>query len=434
MEKYLLEILKDSNTIIIPGLGALTATNKEKGEYMFMPYLKHDDGTLKRFIAERENCDEVEAKAKIDHFVEMINSQVNSGSSFKMPHFGTFSKDNSGDLVFDAILNDEPIQSEIETKETILEANSEAESPAQVDSTKKELEEDVVVIEETVQAEVVLEEETVEKASSIDEEHIGETLSEKNHTDIDERPEALDVESLVVQSGSTDEPETEVVQLVNEDVTTTVSTETSEYTEEQQWEDDLDLPPINAKVERPKKPIIEKAKKDKKKRSPIFYILIVLVVLLVGGATTVGVFYNQIKTALFSTEKSDTTKLAEGKQFEFTETEEETADVIDETEQEIIEPVEAPEVKEVTKLKVVEPKKTTVNGSFLLVVGSFQNEGNANRFSEKMRSEGNDSNVIGPNNGFYLVTIGSYSTEADAKSGLAEKIQRYPKVWLYKKV
>jgi cell division protein FtsN len=91
-------------------------------------------------------------------------------------------------------------------------------------------------------------------------------------------------------------------------------------------------------------------------------------------------------------------------------------------------------VIEEKKLEPPVKKKEVVSGSFFLIVGSFQNEGNANRFSEKMRSEGNDSELIGPNNGFYLVTIGSYSSEADAKSALNEKIQRYPKVWLYKKV
>ena len=54
MDKYLLEILKEVNTIIIPGLGALTITNKDTGEIMFMDYLKHDDGQLAEYIAQKE--------------------------------------------------------------------------------------------------------------------------------------------------------------------------------------------------------------------------------------------------------------------------------------------------------------------------------------------------------------------------------------------
>jgi hypothetical protein len=62
MDKYLLEILKDVNTIIIPGLGALTITNSDTGEIMFMGFLKHDDGQLSKYIAEKEGWDENEAK------------------------------------------------------------------------------------------------------------------------------------------------------------------------------------------------------------------------------------------------------------------------------------------------------------------------------------------------------------------------------------
>ena len=57
MDKYLLSILQEVNTIIIPGLGALTLVNADKGEYMFMSFLKHDDGQLAAYIAEKEGKD-----------------------------------------------------------------------------------------------------------------------------------------------------------------------------------------------------------------------------------------------------------------------------------------------------------------------------------------------------------------------------------------
>ena len=69
MDKYLLEILKLVNTIIIPGLGALTITNKETEEIMFMSYLKHDDGKLAEYIAEKEGWDLNDAKNLISKYV-----------------------------------------------------------------------------------------------------------------------------------------------------------------------------------------------------------------------------------------------------------------------------------------------------------------------------------------------------------------------------
>ena len=53
MNNYLLQLLKEIKTIIIPGLGALTLTNEATGEMMFMPYLKYDDGTPAANVAYR---------------------------------------------------------------------------------------------------------------------------------------------------------------------------------------------------------------------------------------------------------------------------------------------------------------------------------------------------------------------------------------------
>jgi cell division protein FtsN len=438
MEKYLLELLKESNTIIIPGLGALTATNKEKGEYMFMPYLKHDDGTLKKFVASKESCDETEARTKIDQFVDTINSKLNNEGTFELANFGVFSKDNSGDIVFDSSISDKETPVVEESAEPFIETKSEAEIVPEIELPKEIEKDDAIVFEEVVQVEAVVENDVFSEIDPNVEENIEQQTSEDDHLEIDQIDDQPEVRSVVIESEPTNETQEEII--VSSDTSvTSVSSNSAEYSEQQQWEDDLDLPPINAKIDRPKKPIIEKAKRDKKRRSPLFYVLILVVVILVGGATTVGVFYNKIKTALFSEERSDTTKLAEGKQFEFTEEADpepnvESNEASTEVDEIIEEAVETPEVIEEKKLEPPVKKKEVVSGSFFLIVGSFQNEGNANRFSEKMRSEGNDSELIGPNNGFYLVTIGSYSSEADAKSALNEKIQRYPKVWLYKKV
>jgi len=76
MDKYLLEILKQVSTIIIPGLGALTITNQKTGEIMFMPYLKHDDGKLSAHIAGKEGWDENEAKNLIAKYVREIQAEL----------------------------------------------------------------------------------------------------------------------------------------------------------------------------------------------------------------------------------------------------------------------------------------------------------------------------------------------------------------------
>ena len=100
MDKYLLEILKEHNTIIIPGLGALTITNSDTGETMFMPYLQHDDGKLAAFVAENDGLEEADARIMVGRYVREIQSTLSKGESYSMFHLGTFVKSEDGDVEY----------------------------------------------------------------------------------------------------------------------------------------------------------------------------------------------------------------------------------------------------------------------------------------------------------------------------------------------
>jgi hypothetical protein len=415
MDKYLLELLKEVNTIIIPGLGALTATNKEKGEYMFMPYLKHDDGTLARHIADKEGWSENEAKNLVAKYVRDIEAKLNTGESYDMYRFGTFRRNAAGDVEF------EPWTESVQyANETMEPAAKEEEEP----------------IMEDHHTENTLEEVTVAEWVS----------DEKNTVDDDLVSETSEYTPEIVQEpAQMEDPESEL------EVNVSFKTE---YTEEQQWNDDLDLPPVNAKIERPKKPILEKAQKDSKKRK-IPVLLLLFGVIILGAGTSVGIFYNEIKQTFFADNSADTVKLGEGKQFEFTE---EPIQPEPEAEQPVVEtkPVkkveeqsetEEPKVEKTVSKPVkqkpaviqkpeVKPKNSNTvvkaTGSFHLIVGSFQNKQFADNFSKKATAAGHASKVLGPKGNFYLVTVGSYATEAEAIMALDEKKGSYPKVWLLK--
>lgn len=55
------------------------------------------------------------------------------------------------------------------------------------------------------------------------------------------------------------------------------------YSEKDQWNDDLDLPPLNHKIDSIKKPILEKAEFDKKKKKR--WIPLLVIICLIGGST-----------------------------------------------------------------------------------------------------------------------------------------------------
>ena len=100
MQNYLQQILTESNTIIIPGLGALTITSTKTGDIYFMPFLKHDDGTLAKYIARIEGIELVDAKNTISNFVANIQSSLENGGNYEMEGFGRFLITKDGEIDF----------------------------------------------------------------------------------------------------------------------------------------------------------------------------------------------------------------------------------------------------------------------------------------------------------------------------------------------
>ena len=417
MDKYLQEMLLEMNMIIIPGLGALSMVNRATGEIMFMPYLKHDDHVLAKHIAAKEGWEENDAVNLIAKYVREIEAKLNIGESYDMYRFGSFKKDNSGDVIFEAWNGESPSVEEVSTApiEEVSEHESVEVSEEQIVSEPaiEKMEEPLIeTIKEVVPEPIILQEETAEV---IVEDEVQPIIT-------------LDTDSIeVIEPVSTIEEEVPAAVLIpdaipeKEPIREKVEDKVSQYTEEDQWKDDLDVPPINAKIERPKKPIIEKAKSDKKKRRPAFYILTVLLIVLIGGSVAVGVFYDQLKQHLpFVAQES--TKADEKP----SETEEDK--VIEEEDAEPI--VEGEMIVEET-LTEVEPKEEIVNSAYIqtstgrvnpaqpyhVIAGAFREKANAERFRDRLRENGNsNSEIIGEFDGLFIVSASSHQSIEEAQN------------------
>ena len=101
MKKFLTQALESNNTIIIPGFGALTITSEKTREIYFIPYLKHDDGTLSNIISTYNSEDIDSSKNFIKEFVENINESLEKNSLYELNEFGRFKKNKSGDIEFE---------------------------------------------------------------------------------------------------------------------------------------------------------------------------------------------------------------------------------------------------------------------------------------------------------------------------------------------
>lgn len=412
MQTLIAEFISQANLLIIPGIGAINVNDRTKNDYSLMPYLKHDDKSLKRFVAEKLQLSDENAAKKVEEWIEEVRQKATAGENYLIPGIGYLKLDTSGD--FD-----------------LLKLSNEDQN-------------NLADINETVIAEEIIQEVVIPEVAELAEK-IEERLKTENES-IEDIKLDEDVENTSIPEHDTNE------QIVSVDTTSlnpeSIEDKSSEkviYSEEDQWNDDLDLPPLNTSIERPKKPIVEKAKFDKKKRSGLSFTLVIILSIVIAGAAPAILYFDEIKSFFVNEENNDVKTIAQEKQFEFsndenteTEQEEEVSQPMESTEnnQESTVTEVEPEVKEVVK---EEPKVVAKNeiqsaeGDFLIIIGSFQNQVYANNFSQKLNNEGNSSTVIGPYNQFYLVTIGSYSTENEAKAELSSKKKSFPNAWLFKK-
>ena len=386
MDKYLLEILKDVNTIIIPGLGALTITNADKGEIMFMSYLKHDDGKLTSYIAEKEGMDENEAKNLVAKYVREIHIQLDKGESYDMFKFGSFYK-NDGEPDFKSWAAMHPSEDDTPTP-----------PPA------KEVKEDEnVLIPPTPVAEEVIEK-VIEEAPKA-EEKIEEPKAVTPAPLVDKKPR-------VENTYTPPKPEEKELNILEKEEKEATAAKLEKLRQEQEDQ------------------------KKKKKRGAGFYVLTALIVLLIGGGTFFGLNYNEYKQHIpfladnnNHSEETETSPSEEMEEILNGESEEEMV----ESEVEAIEGTDIEE-EEVIEIPVEEEITPTFNNGqdlpFHIIAGAFSSESNANRLGEKLSSEGHKVKV-GKGRGMHLVSVKSFATRAEAQSGLTSLKDVAPNGWIY---
>lgn len=416
MDKYLISILKEVNTIIIPGIGALTIVNQETGEVMFMSYMKFDDEKLANHIAEKENWDLNEAKNLVSKYVRDINTKLDQGDSYDIYQFGSFKKGTDGEIEFtpwDGFSNasSDTVVAENNVEEDVEELKQEETNPIQekLEEVQAEADEAVVELKEEVE----------------------EIKAEEDDHSIDA---VIDLVEEVVTPG---EEEKKIVEEKSVPPIVPIS-------EEEQWKDDLDVPPINLKKEIKKKPILEKAEKDKKKkkRGVGFYLLLALLVIIIGGGTFFAINYNDLKEHIpfLASQTKEEIEQPEKEEIDATPSGDQEEEVIsEEPSEELIE--ETPEQTEIIEEVTPEPiavssaNGLTVNQSLpiQIIVGSFTEESNAERKIAQLKTAGVNAENIGRYDGLHLVSIGSFNSMSDVKANSETIKSAAGTYWVFKK-
>lgn len=412
MDKYLRSILQEVNTIIIPGLGALTLINGETGECMFMPYLKHDDGQLAAYIAEKEGKDENDARNIIAKYVREILSSIEKGESYDMFQFGSFRKDNSGDIEFvnwDSEKSNNYSTASIETPQP----NTEYEEPETVPEVEPQLtaSSDEEISDEVPTSQTNTQQEIEEKIADEADEEIPYEEANEAINSIFEEP-APKVESM--------------------DPTVPQEEEKRKLTIVEKEEIEKGRNKIKAlKAQKDAKPM-------KKRKGPVFWLMLFLVLLIVGGGTLFGINYQSWKQHIpflankkvTESKKDQKSQMEEILGLEKEETEsQETEGESDAMEEEILDEQSEDDVQEISEPEQKsEPIRNT--GTYHAIAGAFSSKENADRLVAKLKEQGYPA-FVSQQGGLNMVSMKQFTTKEEALAAMSELKGITPHVWLY---
>jgi hypothetical protein len=427
MNNYLLLLLKELKTIIIPGLGALTLTNEATNDLLFMPFLKYDDGTLSKYIAEKEGMEVNDAKNLIAKFVREVLAELDKGEQYDMYQFGSFSKENN-EIIFKQWENT-PI---LQDKQVVVEVTNETTVASTEDILEQENNEAIVVPS--------LPSSTITSPSEIDIANEEESESE------------IEKEEVVIPSATelVTEPEKE-----------------EEKSEEKIIPVEKVVEPID---EEPAKEPIQQTPITKKKSNWVGQLIIGVIVLILSAGTYIAVNFNSLKkdipfiAALAGT--ADTTRgiktleskdnitnnqpaLVEKIPEELALPAEKTTkqeDVSHKETQNKAAPKKAPKtVVQATMVqpKAVKPIKATPstptnkqfpsfnNLPFQLIAGSFSSQQAAVKHATQLARKGITTCAISQFDGKYRVSIGSAETKEDALNQLLTLKSFVTDAWVF---
>lgn len=182
------------------------------------------------------------------------------------------------------------------------------------------------------------------------------------------------------------------------------------YSEKDQWNDDLDLPPINHKAEPSKKPILEKAEFDRKKKKRWIPILIVISIIAISSPFILNTCNNDngsSKQNLISesTEIDDSTYIEENI---LNESEVKDTAFIEDTV--IIENIESEVEIELKEIEAITENKKYYH----IIIGSFERENYANAFINELTQKTDATQIINYN-GMHRVSYNSYNDSDEAE-------------------
>jgi flagellar basal body-associated protein FliL len=406
MDKFVILLLENENTAILPNFGAIVVANETTGDLMFNEYLKFNDGKLDNIIVSNSNMELQEAQNYIAKHIREIQAEIDKGNEYSIFGLGSFSKDKDGSILFKGKLSQNPDQ-KTETESSTVAGPSPT-PPKKEDKVTPE-----VKPKETS-------EKKVEKSVKEDEPKAKDNDEQKN----------------VVKKPAPEKkhPKKE-----------------------------------NKYIDAKEKAKTEEKAQPKRKKSPLFFILIFLLLLVAAGSTYIGLNYDEFKAMMgwdkFEEVKDPETILADADNNEESELnvineEEVQEDLIEsdssnneemdslettaeEIEEDLIEEASTSKENntadnEVETVEETQPSSTplaasNISGDFHIIAGTFTEQSNAEGLVSELKTMGYPAEIIGFLNNMHYVSVQSFESQSDAYNALSQIHNNVPRAWIYKK-
>ena len=197
-----------------------------------------------------------------------------------------------------------------------------------------------------------------------------------------------------------------------------------EYSEKEQWDDDLDVAPLNYVKPKVQKPILEKAEFDRKKK-PLWIPILSIAMIIVIGIIFLFMYrktifnsqkeqLNQKASIITDSSQNKPNKILKEEKIQFIEDESAMNDYVQDSM--MVESAENGMLEE-THLITVEAERDEGPTNFHIVIGSFEQEQNAYSFASKKENLSENIKVI-EHNGWYRVSQSTYFSNLEAEIAL----------------
>lgn len=372
MEKYISELIKENNRVIIPNFGAFIISKENGLSILFNNFLSFNDGLLVNYIAEQKGIDTIVATDQVFNYVDNLKKELDEKGIYSIDKLGVFKKDENGILRFQ-------------------QANDFAEELNSEELTKKEPSE--FVNEDTVE----VKKETV-------------LLDIDNDSEITDAPEEEKIKE-----------DTSVEKVEDKEPVFTIDKEEEKPIREEKAPVSVTTPPTpkeqpKVKPATPKEKVVnkyaQKTIKEKKRKDIITFVVIALLIILC--IAVYFVFFNNSKKV-----KVKTTPIKVEKPIKQEPVVIDSAKVVKE---EPVVQIETPVQPEISKSK-----------DFYIIVGSFKKQENAENYVNKLKDLGFTNAEIIPKGNMFLVSAdsdASYRVIEARQQEILEKDQL--ESWLYK--